>query len=423
MFEVRTGPYISRDAAEADAALIRKLPGYSDARVLATSTPVAAAPAAAAPAAVAPVAAVPQPAPSAAVLLLRQRLSRTFSSLNRPPASIEPAVILGRRDLCRSLEAAGRRTMAHRHLADRGDDAVLLRVHPARRLRQAAARQPRRSRAEPRHSPRRVRHRRGVGADLDLRALGQQALRHGDRDAPRGGSDRALLLHLHRLLARRDVRRRAPDAQRRALLHRRRQRDGTPERPRAGRRLHERGELSGHRGARGAVGLRRPDLLDRVSGRVAGRDVPHRGATAESREVHVCRRRRVSSASGAGTRGGRDRLACRRGVLSDRADGGRGQPDSTAVRTRVRARGDDRRRGDAGLRALRRHDGDDVGADHQGGSAPERRVSARRDGAVAVRIQSARAVQGGGGPVRRRGARRRGGWSRTPSTRCRSDSR
>jgi len=65
MFEVRTGPYISRDAAEADAALIRKLPGYSDARVLATSPPVAAAPAAATPAAAVPVAAVPQPAPSA----------------------------------------------------------------------------------------------------------------------------------------------------------------------------------------------------------------------------------------------------------------------------------------------------------------------------------------------------------------------
>ena len=59
MFEVRTGPYISRDAAEADAALIRKLPGYSDARVLATSTPAAAAPASAAP-----VSAVPPPAPS-----------------------------------------------------------------------------------------------------------------------------------------------------------------------------------------------------------------------------------------------------------------------------------------------------------------------------------------------------------------------
>ena len=34
MYEVRTGPYISRDAAEADAAVIRKIPGYGDARVV-----------------------------------------------------------------------------------------------------------------------------------------------------------------------------------------------------------------------------------------------------------------------------------------------------------------------------------------------------------------------------------------------------
>ena len=37
---------------------------------------------------------------------------------------------------------------------------------------------------EPRHSPRRARHHRRVGADLDLRALGQHALRRGDRRAP-----------------------------------------------------------------------------------------------------------------------------------------------------------------------------------------------------------------------------------------------
>jgi cell division septation protein DedD len=58
MYEVRTGPYLSRDAAETDAAAIRKLPGYGDARVMATSTPVAAS-----PAAPPPVAAVPPPAP------------------------------------------------------------------------------------------------------------------------------------------------------------------------------------------------------------------------------------------------------------------------------------------------------------------------------------------------------------------------
>jgi hypothetical protein len=34
MYEVRTGPYISREAAEADAEVIRKIPGYADARVV-----------------------------------------------------------------------------------------------------------------------------------------------------------------------------------------------------------------------------------------------------------------------------------------------------------------------------------------------------------------------------------------------------
>ncbi len=41
LYEVRTGPYLSREAAEADAARIRKMPGYADARVVlpAPSTP------------------------------------------------------------------------------------------------------------------------------------------------------------------------------------------------------------------------------------------------------------------------------------------------------------------------------------------------------------------------------------------------
>jgi cell division septation protein DedD len=63
MFEVRTGPYLTREAAETDAELIRKLPGYADARVLSTSTTASAAPATTAPATSTPVAAVPSPAP------------------------------------------------------------------------------------------------------------------------------------------------------------------------------------------------------------------------------------------------------------------------------------------------------------------------------------------------------------------------
>jgi general secretion pathway protein A len=40
MFEVRTGPYMSREAADADAGRIRQMPGYADARVVAVQ-PVA----------------------------------------------------------------------------------------------------------------------------------------------------------------------------------------------------------------------------------------------------------------------------------------------------------------------------------------------------------------------------------------------
>ncbi len=64
MYEVRTGPYFSRDAAEADAAVIRKLPGYSDARVVTqSSTPsVPAAETPSVPGTPAPPAAAPTPA-------------------------------------------------------------------------------------------------------------------------------------------------------------------------------------------------------------------------------------------------------------------------------------------------------------------------------------------------------------------------
>ena len=63
--------------------------------------------------------------------------------------------------------------------------------------------------------------------------------------------------------------------------------------------------------------------------------------------------------------------------------------------------------GDAGLRAVRRHDRDHVGADRQGGAAAARRIHARDDGAGAVFVQSARALRRSEPAVRRRGARAR----------------
>ena len=86
----------------------------------------------------------------------------------------------------------------------------------------------------------------------------------------------------------------------------------------------------------------------------------------------------------------------------------------------VRSRGRHRRRGDARLRAVRRDDRDDVGADRQGGAAARRRDAAGDPGAGAVRVQSARAV---------RAKRRRmygdsvlapAAWSPIRSMRCRS---
>ncbi len=59
-----------------------------------------------------------------------------------------------------------------------------------------------------------------------------------------------------------------------------------------------------------------------------------------------------------------------------------------------------RRRADAGLRAVRRHGRDDLGADHQGGPAGDRVDPARDPGLDAVRLQPARL------PARR--------WSATP---------
>ena len=105
-----------------------------------------------------------------------------------------------------------------------------------------------------------------------------------------------------------------------------------PERPRARRRLHERGVVSRHRRAGRAARLRRDDLRDRLAGRLAGADVPDRRAAAQSRQVHLRRRRRVPAAAGAGA----DRRGVRRhpdaALLRARADGRRRQPDHADVR-------------------------------------------------------------------------------------------
>jgi hypothetical protein len=68
--------------------------------------------------------------------------------------------------------------------------------------------------------------------------------------------------------------------------------------------------------------------------------------------------------------------------------------------------GDGGRRADAGLRAVRRHGGDDVGADHQGDPAGHRVDRAGDTGVDALRLQPARVPDGGDRRCRRAGAGR-----------------
>ncbi len=165
------------------------------------------------------------------------------------------------------------------------------------------------------------------------------------------------------------------------------------------------------------VRIRRPDLFHRVSRRLAGGDVPDRRAAAQSRSIHVRRRRRIQAAPGARARGGIGRIAGGHRVLSDRADGRRRQPHPAALRPPVRARRPHRRRRHAGVRAVRRHDGDDVGADRQGRAAPERRVPSGGHGAGPIRLQPARAVSRRGRHLRCGRARARAAG--VESARCR----
>ena len=129
--------------------------------------------------------------------------------------------------------------------------------------------------------------------------------------------------------------------------------------------------------------------------------------------------RRGPPAADADPHRGVDWRAGRHLVLSHRADGRRGQPDSAAVRPAVRIGRRHRRRRDAGLRAVRRDDRDDVGADRQGRAAAGRRDAAGRPRAHALRLQSAGALRAGRGDLWS-GVLARVVSSPIPSTRCRS---
>ena len=219
---------------------------------------------------------------------------------------------------------------------------------------------------------------------------------------------------------------------RRRFLHRRRRHHRVPERAGDRRRLHVGGVVPRNFGGGDGLRLRRIDLFDRIPGRLAGHHIPDGGAPAQPRQVHLRGRGGVPLRADAGAHLRRVEHARRGGLLPDRADGRRGPADQAAVRARLLDRGGHRRRADDGLRAVRRHDGDDLGADHQGLPAARRRDLHGLHGDVPLRLQPGGAVQqrrrgqdpdrGGGG--RRAGCRGperlRRSWGRAPSSRTRS---
>ena len=81
------------------------------------------------------------------------------------------------------------------------------------------------------------------------------------------------------------------------LLHRRRRHHRLPERPGDRRRLHVGGVVPRHLGRGDGQRLRRPDLLDRLPGRLAGHHLPDGRAAAQPRQVHLRRRGRATASA------------------------------------------------------------------------------------------------------------------------------
>ena len=224
----------------------------------------------------------------------------------------------------------------------------------------------------------------GHAPDASLTARHAARTRHITRE-PDGFGRRIFSVHC-RADARHHVVGRASNAVDERVLRRRPFRLGARKRPGARRRLHERGVVSRHRRPRRPAWVRRHDLRDGLAGRLAGAHVPHRRAGAQPGQVHLCRRRGVSPPAGAGAY----RVGFWRhphgALLHHRADGRRRQPDSAAVRHSLRVGGHGRRHRHARLRALRRDDRDDVGADYQGRAAACRGLDPHRARARALRL-------------------------------------
>lgn len=188
----------------------------------------------------------------------------------------------------------------------------------------------------------------------------------------------------------------------RRLLYRWRWHHRFPERPGDRWRLHVGGLVPGHHRCGDGQRLRRPDLCDRFSGRLAHPDLPDGRTPAQPRQVHLRRRGRLP------LRAHSDPQLCGVGhlgggaVLSDRTDGRCRCADQVAVRPGLLGGGDPGRRADDDLRVVRRHDRNDLGADHQGRAAADRRDLHGRGDHVAFQLQLRGAV------CRRRAGENRG---------------
>ncbi len=165
-----------------------------------------------------------------------------------------------------------------------------------------------------------------------------------------------------------------------------------PERDGHCRRLHVGRVVSRHRRTGLLQWLLRPHLLGGLAGRLADHPVPDRGAAAQPGQVHLCRRCLVPAATGSGPYDGGDRLAHRGDLVPDRAGGG-GRAVAAHAGAADLLPGVHRhhRRADHHLRDLRRHEGHDLGSDHQGRPAARwcHADGARRDGAFGLEFQQA----------------------------------
>ena len=106
---------------------------------------------------------------------------------------------------------------------------------------------------------------------------------------------------------------------------------GLAERNRGGRRLHERGVVSGDRGDHRVSGIRRIHVFGGMAGGVSDGAAGDRGTVAQCGQVHDGGCAGIPAEAAAGAGDGVAEHADGEHVLHDRADGGRGRAGETAA--------------------------------------------------------------------------------------------